>query len=288
MKAFLPAVALLCLAATLAAKELPLPAVPSDLRTPAARADYVGAHFWDAMDFTDTTALEDEYMAQNVANFLSVFPIMSGDSARHSAFASAIKASGIDKASAPALAQTIENYLFDAASPMRDEKLFVIFLEEMLRAGTPDSVRTQWLLEMTAKNMEGTKCADFTFIDRKNCKRSLYECLGKPTILFFYDPDCDICHAAADEMAHDNLLSTRIDQGRAAIIAINPGELEPWKESRPIFPESWTDGCDNGKIDTDELYMISEFPEFYLLAPDGTVLLKDAPLPDIVTALMRM
>lgn len=288
MKALLPGAALLCLTATIAAKDLPLPDVPADLRTPSARADYVGAHFWDAMDFADTAALDADEMAQNVANFLSVFPIMSGDSARHSAFATAINASKAAEPSALLLSQTVENYLFDTASPMRDDKLFVVFLEELLKAGTPDSIRTQWLLEMTAKNMKGSKCTDFTFTDRKGQSRNLYGCLGKPTILFFYDPDCDLCHAAANEMARDVLLSTRIEQGRAAIIAINPGELATWKESSAAFPESWTDGCDGGKIDAAELYMISEFPEFYLLAPDGTVVLKNAPLPAIVAGLMQM
>lgn len=287
MKAFVP-IALLCCAAPLIAVELPLPAVPAELRTPADRADYVAMHFWDAMDFADSAALAPQEMAQNVANYLSVFPIMSGDSSRRAAAAQVVGAAAATEASATLFSQTIEDYLFGAASPVRDEKLYVVFLEEMLRAGYPDSVRTQWMLDMTAKNMEGTKATDFTFTDRKGKRHSLYDCLGKPAILFFYDPDCDICHAAAEEMERDALLSMRVEQGRAAIIAISPGELAEWKKTKASFPQTWSDGCDDNAIDDGELYMISEYPQFYLLAPDGTVLLKNAPLPQLVGALMRL
>ncbi|MCM1096200.1 MAG: DUF5106 domain-containing protein, partial [Terasakiella sp.] len=58
-----------------AARELPLPVVPDSLRTPAARAAYVVGHYWDAMDWTDTTALADTaFIEGTFAGFAAVMP----------------------------------------------------------------------------------------------------------------------------------------------------------------------------------------------------------------------
>ena len=58
-----------------AVEELPLPSVPETLREPAERADFVVAHFWDGMDFTDRRrALDSAFVEQNFANFASVLP----------------------------------------------------------------------------------------------------------------------------------------------------------------------------------------------------------------------
>lgn len=288
MKRFVLPIVLLVLAAPLIVADLALPVVPAELRTPSERADYIALHFWDAMDFGAPSALDEAELSQNVANFLSVLPHTSGDSARVAAVDKVVRAAAANEEAALLFSQTIESYLFAAASPMRDERLYTVFLERMLDAAYPDSVRSRWMLDMTAKNMEGTPATDFTFTDRNGAQRTLYGCLGKPTLLFFYDPDCDLCHAAAEEMARDIVLSTRVEQGRAAIIAISPGEMDAWKAHKASFPSTWTDGCDGGIIDENELYMIAEYPEFYVLAPDGTVVLKAAPLSKAVSALLGM
>lgn len=136
------------------AKELALPAVPSDLRIPALRADYIGAHFWDAMDWTDSMATDPAAMTQNVANCLSVFPHMSGDSARVAAADTFVaRALRAGENSALAASQAIEDCLFASGSELRDEMLYTVFLERMLAAGYPDSARASYMLEMTRKNM---------------------------------------------------------------------------------------------------------------------------------------
>ena len=57
------------------ALDLPLPAIPSALRTPHERAAYLLTHFWDSMDFADTLrSRHPAFMEQNLVNFLSLFP----------------------------------------------------------------------------------------------------------------------------------------------------------------------------------------------------------------------
>lgn len=279
---------LLCICAPMLYAELPLPAIPSDLRTPALRADYLGKHFWDAMDFADSSALDEREMAQNVANFLSIFPVMTSDSTRREAASALSRQAAQAEASAALVSQTLENYLFAFSSPMRDERLYTIFLEEMIAAGFPDSVRSQWMLGMFAKNSEGSKAGDFRFVNREGKQHKLYDYLGKPVILFFYDPECDLCHATAEKMALDAKLSALVSDGSARIIAIAPGDIESWKESTSVFPETWVDGCDDEDIDDNELYLIPEFPALYLLAPDGTVLRRNSSLSEIIQKLFSL
>lgn len=324
----------LILTAGVASGDLPLPQVPYELRTPAERADYVGLHFWDAMDFSDKAALNEAEMAQNVANYLSVFPIMSDDSARSAAAGILWTAAAVSDDAASLISNTLEDYLFTKASPMRDERLFTLFLREKLKAGYADSLRTRWMLEMTSKNLPGMPATDFSFYDRDGRRHKLSDYFGKPILLFFHDPDCDICHAAAADLSRDFVLANRISQGRAQIIAIYPGDLASWQSTISTFPSLWLDGCANNSLDgftpntpannfpewhtsddsandncvvvssdksiTDnnlqstgsetypDLYIIPEFPAFYLIAPDGSILLKDAPLSLIISTLLNL
>ena len=62
--------------------ELPLPAIPSSLRTPHQRASYLIEHFWDGMDFSRTHLSRDSALIeQNFVNYLSLFP--HADTASH-------------------------------------------------------------------------------------------------------------------------------------------------------------------------------------------------------------
>lgn len=257
----------------LSARTLPLPAVPSTLRTPAERADYLVMHFWDSLDVAD--ALVPDTMALNFANFLSVMPVVSSDSVRAEAAAAAARAVRRSDDLAALFSQTAEDYLFAGASPMRDEALYVMFLRAMIDADFPDRLRSEWMLDMTVKNMPGTQASDFAFTDRAGRTGRLSDYAGRPVVLLFYDPACDVCHRFAAELAADIMLSIRVEQGRAAVLAVAPGDLAEWRSTRPSFPEAWTDACDNGAIDEDGSYLFATFPSLYLIDAAGKVVLKD-------------
>lgn len=271
------------------AKELALPSVPSDLRVPALRADYIGAHFWDAADWTDSMVTDQAQLTQNVANYLSVFPVMSGDSARSAAadvFVARALRSGDERALA--VSQALEDCLFASGSQLRDEALYAIFLERMIAAGYPDSMRAQYMLEMTRKNMPGTPAADFTFTDRNGNVSSLHKFADRPTVVLFYDPDCHNCHDLALAMADDPILKTKLISGSIKILALCPVEEDEWRNHGAWLPDSWTDATDNGAIEEGELYDFGTFPSLYLVGADDNVILKDctpAQLIEAVTAL---
>ncbi len=271
------------------AKELALPVVPSDLRVPALRADYVGAHFWDAADWTDSMVTDQTQLTQNVANYLSVFPVMSGDSARAAAadifLVRALKA-GDDQAIAAS--QAIEDCLFASGSQLRDEHLYSIFLERMIAAQYPDSLRARYMLEMTRKNMPGTPAADFTFTDRAGNQSSLAKFADKPTVILFYDPDCHNCHNLAMAMADDPIIKAKLISGKIKMLAVSPVDGDEWQTHGAWLPDNWTDATDNGAIEEDELYDFGVFPSLYFVGADGNVILKDCTPEQLIEAITAL
>lgn len=278
------------LAALLAmAKELALPVVPSDLRVPALRADYIGAHFWDYADWTDSMTTDQVQLTQNVANYLSVFSVMSNDSARVvAADTFLIRALRAGDERALAVSQAVEDCLFASGSQLRDEKLYSIFLERMLVAEYPDSMRACYMLDMTRKNMQGTPAADFSFTDRKGNVSSLRSFVDRPTVILFYDPDCHNCHDLAMAMADDPILKTKLISHRIKILALSPGDGDEWARHDEWLPDNWTDATDKGAIEEGELYDFGTFPSLYLIGADGNVILKDCTPAQLIEAITEL
>lgn len=269
------------------ARELALPVVPDSLREPGARADYITLHFWDGMDFSSPDATDADFMAANMANFLSVLPLTSSAEACEAAVANVVGKAAVSDDAALQLSTTVENYLFDMASPMRDEALYAVFLRQMVAAGYPDAMRSQWLLEMTSKNLPGTPAPDFEYSDRSGAVHKLSELQRAPVVLFFYDPDCDTCHGIADKLAGDFFLKMRLEQGRVRVLAVHPGDIEEWSASTPGFPAEWLDGCDNGAIEADDLFLFPSLPTLYLIGADGNILLKDTSAEILLQAILQ-
>ena len=64
-----------------------------------------------------------------------------------------------------------------------------------------------------------------------------------------------------------------------------PGEnAEKWRSDLQELPSTWEIGM-APEIDSEEIYIVRATPSYYLISPDGTVLLKDAPLPTLAATL---
>ena len=111
--------------------ELPLPAVPSSLREPSARASYILDHFWDAMDFADTLRSHNaRFMEQAFSNFIAVFPYAGGQSCRE-AVGTLMRRAEADSTAYVLLADIAEKYLYETASPFFSEEHYIMFLEHL-------------------------------------------------------------------------------------------------------------------------------------------------------------
>lgn len=269
---------------------LPLPEVPRTLTRPQERAAYIMEHFWDAMDFADTTACHDrEFMEQNFVNFISLFPHATSE-AIDTAITIFIDKAAADSALMVNISEMAGYYLGPGQSPMRNALYHIAFLEKLsLHPGLPQNERDRlaYSLAMARKESPGTLIPDFAYTDSSNSRHTLYEAgRTKYIVLMFYDPECGRCTDAMTELGKAGFVEDLIVGNRLDIIAIN---INPDKS---LADMKQTKGWHTGHP-TDINFLYSKFtlddmPAIYLLSPDRTIMAKDSSAGRILLFLGKL
>lgn len=272
-------------------RELPLPSIPTALRNPRERAAYLLAHFWDAMDFADTSASRDrEFMEQNFANFASVFP-HADTTAVTEAIGRLLHLAEADKPAYTMLAEIAEKYLYEPDSPLCDDNRYMIFLEGFLRSPILDEyekIRPAYQLNTARKNRTGSTAADFAYIGRDGRRRTLHDTVGESVLLVFYDPECGHCMEVMASLRDDSAIRAAVNDGRLAVVAVfADGDRESWKRLPDVIPDEWTDALDTTGVQERELYSFKQLPALYLLDEDKRVLLKECDLRMLSQSLVQ-
>ena len=272
-------------------RELPLPSIPTALRNPRERAAYLLAHFWDAMDFADTSASRDrEFMEQNFANFASVFP-HADTTAVTAAIGRLLHLAEADKPAYTMLAEIAEKYLYEPDSPLCDDNRYMIFLEGFLRSPILDEyekIRPAYQLNTARKNRTGSTAADFAYIGRDGRRRTLRDTVGETVLLVFYDPECGHCMEVMASLRDDDAIRAAVSDGRLAVVAVfADGDRESWKRLPDVIPDEWTDALDTTGVQERELYSFKQLPALYLLDEEKRVLLKECDLRMLSQSLVQ-
>lgn len=269
-------------------RELPMPVVPDSLVTPEERAGYAVCHFWDAMDFADTAMATDTALVeQSFSNFISLLPYAEPVNRRLAVTALLDRAAGGGAGAYNLVLSTAEHYLWDAESPFCSEDLYLPFVDYMLERNPDDPVAGD-RHDLIMKNRPGSTAPDFTVGGRNGAQIRLHDhAAGVATLLMFYEPDCDRCHDAFASMTADPAIADAIAAGRLRVLAVYVGDdTAAWAEHAATLPAAWQVAIDAASaIDDRDLYTIRATPAFYLVSPANTILLKDAPLPQIQAAL---
>lgn len=270
--------------ASAAPKELPLPIVPDTIRVPADRADYVMRHFWDAMNFSDTTLTHDRiWMEQNLVNYLSLFPHGHQKNLQDIVNAFLDKAN-IDRDTYSSIYDLAGTYLNSSDSPMRNEEFYILFLNHAVKEGNLDDAehgRAKFRLEMAMKNRPGTPAPDFKVLTREGNETNLYALLKEGNnVVLFYDPDCNHC-AETIQYLSDSPVFKDVN-----VIAIDSEEDHIlWDMTEDQLPTSWTVGFALDPIQESEQYVFPEMPTIYLLDDKGIVLMKEATVENLLKRL---
>ena len=267
---------------------LELPTIPETISATEDRAGYLAGHFWDNLNFADTTrSLNMDFMEQNFVNFLSVLPaVMSSD--RAIAFDNLMHNASAHNDAYWLIVDMCDKYLMDPNSPMRNEDYYIDFLKSVLKDSvlTPDErLRYEHYFGEAMKVRPGTVAPDFKYVTRSGDKSSLHKAFGKPLVLMFTDPQCDNCKSIIEFMsAHPSVVGP-LKSGKLCILAIYPEpDRKVWDNPTHEIPVGWIDGMavEEG---VDSLYPIPAFPSIYLINPNGTVRLKDTSAETLVEAL---
>lgn len=261
-----------------------LPAIPDTLQTVESRSSYLVAHYWDRFSFADSLQFmnQPEMVEQALVDYVDLFRLVPAAEAENSLSAL------MDQASVTLngflfFYNTLEKYLYDATSPMRNEALFIPVLQKMMasnKLNEDDKLRPAMLLKSVSKNKVGSMAADFSYTKPDGSQHRLSEVQTPLTLLLFFDPECDDCHQVIMRLEKTDVLNQLTADRQLTVLAVYPGENKRlWQTMAQHMLPTWEIGMDESQtIYNKELYDILGFPSMYLLDQQKTVILKDASL----------
>lgn len=259
---------------------LPLPAIPDSVTEPARRAAIAALHFWDGLDFaSDPRSGDTAFIEQNFANYAAVLSVVPEGEAQSAVDTLIARADASDTA-LDLVRYVADKYLYDPNSPMRNDALYILFLQNLSQNArlTPEQryVAGERLSE-ALKNGPGSIASDFRFDTRSGSHSTLHgELAGGENLVMFYDSDCEHCSAIIARMQQVGI------SGRVRVIALDVGgNRELWTRKSSTLPREWIVGYVTDPIEEAETYVFRALPTFYVLDSAATVLLKD-PAPALI------
>ncbi|RGN34151.1 DUF5106 domain-containing protein [Bacteroides oleiciplenus] len=267
-------------------KTFALPVIPAMLNTPESRADYLVRHYWENVDFTDTTYLDHrEVMEQAWVDYIDIMKIVPEETAI-SAIKQMYQDAGKKKKVFFFFTDLAEKYLYDPNSPMRNEELYIPVLDAMLESTVLDD--TEKILpkgrrDLAEQNRLGRQAEDFTYTLVSGKSGTLYGVKANYTLLFINNPGCHACEEGIKELKQAPAINKEFEAGNLKILSVYPDEdKEEWERHLSDFPKEWINGYDKKlMIKEKNLYDLKAIPTLYLLDKNKKVLLKDATVMQI-------
>lgn len=257
----------------------PLPDVPTTLKGPEVRANYLALHYWDKIDFNDSSIIGNkEIVEQGFSNFISIMPYVGEKEAAFEMLGSRLVTN--TKMLQYFLAVGMK-YLSEPLSPVYNEELYIMFLNGIvtqLGISERDYEEVAFELGMARKNRIGTKAADFAFLKRDGKLGRLSKVKAEYILLFLGDPECDVCAEVKEGIKSSEVVASFIDNGRLKVLSVCvEGNTDAWRQT--ALPSTWIDACDDKQvIYSDLLYDIPGLPVLYLLDKEHNVVMKNVPL----------
>ena len=261
---------------SLGSEVFPLPSVPDSLVTAESRANYLALHYWDNIDFNDSTIIGNEDISeQGFSNFISIMPYVTQ---KEVAFAEFISKISLKPDVQDYFMAVAKKYLAESQSPVFNEELYILMLQSLLSSDMLDSARRakySVILDTEMKNRVGEVATDFEFMLRDGGRGRLSEINAKYILVFFSDPDCDRCNSVKTQIDASAVVRIKLLLGDLALLSVCvEGDTDAWKRIKT--PDEWIDACDEKcAIYDQELYDIPGLPSFYLLDSSHRVILRD-------------
>lgn len=285
------------------------PAVPGIYEDPAEIADYLCRHYWDKLfavpedgtlylcDSSHVAGVDNTTMMRHAVEYIgcleqnpsreSAMDAMRGLVPKMERHMAADTASNVF----PEFADMLEECLYGANSPIRDEDLWQPMAQALAESPmTPDGLRASYRYQarMCLLNREGTPAEDFSFTDAAGRKHRLYDYDTPYTVLLFVNPGCRACGEVVQAFGGERT-NEAIRRGLLTVISvyIDP-EVDDWKAHVAEMPGLWVNGFDqDGAIRQDLIYNVRAIPSVYLLDAGHTVLRKDTPPEEVLSVIFQ-
>ena len=265
-----------------------LPAIPETLTTLEQRADYLAQHYWDSLDMADMKAVESDVTRAAFADFVSILPYCTS---QRDAFATLWRRCYPHRDAYYYMLELAEFYLYDVASPQRNEECFIEALEVVVEDAEIEDidkivVRSQ--LKLLKRNRVGEIATDFEFVDKEGAKHRLSDYEAEYMLLLFASADCEDCKRMKRVIDANTRLWMMLRRGSLAIVAITiTDDTTAWQATS--VPERWIEGWDSEQaIEHASLYDLTTKPRLYLLDREHRILLKNTTPQQVEEYLLMM
>lgn len=278
----------------------PLPQVPSMLSDPAEINGYIADHFWDGFlsqaypcDSSIVNGVPADEVESALGRFVTILErmctldqsakAMSGFFKKVSSFQEANPSSNVFSF----FEKMVSKYLFDPNSPVRDETLYLPYVnglsssdlvsEDMKPAYSRDAA-------VCSVNKVGTKAADIVFTDISGKRHRLYDIKADHTLLFFSNPGCNNCEEVTLRLSANERVQELLDSKVLAVVNLYIDlERDKWMAAVGGYPKKWYNGYDQDyAIRQNQSYYVRAIPSLYVLDKDKVVILKDAPVENVL------
>lgn len=269
-----------------------LPVIPSSLTTVGERADYLVRHYWDSVDFADAACLRHADIIEQAwvdyCDILNHVPLMTAQES----MSNTVERAYANREVFDFIVDLADKYLYDPASPMRNEEFYIPVLEAMIAAPLLDDIeklRPKAQLELAKKNRIGFKAENFKYTSASGKRSSLYRQKADYIVLFINDPGCHVCMQTLRELKKAIAVNRMLQHKRLLVLSVYSGEeVDRWRRHLDDFPKEWINGYDRrSAIQEQRLYDLQVIPTLYLLDKEKVVLLKDASVQAIEDYLSR-
>ena len=239
-----------------------------------------------SIDYSDTAALRDEnVMTHLMTDIVKLLPYTDSltTSRELSLFFNNIS-------SVPRSVTIVDSlgnlYLNNPASPVRDNELYISFLQAMLSADSiADFLRLKGEenLRVASLNRKGTIANNISIIDRDGNTRNLHSIQAPHILLIFYDPECPHCNEILAEITASEKINGVTQKEELVIVAVYAeGKRSVWERTKADMPDNWIVGYDMSGVLNNDLYSLPAMPVIYLLDSNHRVILKDPEFSSVL------
>lgn len=262
----------------------PMIVPPESVQGEEFRTEFLAVHFWDAF-FEREVSLPEP----NLEEKFSLWTMLLASSSEKTVSAAADRwLKKMPESSISKMAALAEKYLYNHSSPLRNGEVFAVVGQKLSLLPSLDSLqRVIYANEarLCSLNKVGTKAGDFSFVTMAGAENNLYSIKAPLILLVFSNPGCHMCEEIQQAIAVSPNLTNMQKDGSLVIVNIYPDEDEvAWRKVAKGYPKEWVSGIDREQaIRNKQIYDLWAIPSLYLLSSNKTVILKDAPLQEVLS-----
>ncbi len=266
--------------------------IPAIYSTQEARELYVANHFWDEMDFSDSSYLQDKLAIDvhysSYINNLQNFPTNIANNSLEQFTKEILEATPPLK---NYLLEILEMSLYGPNSGLRNESFYIIVLNTIIANHEFDPLlkeRYKEQLELALRNNPGEISEEFQFTTIEGKQGSLHTLPRKQTLIMFFEPDCPACEASLEYFSNNKVIE--LASKSFNMLAVYTGDdLKNWEKSAKNFKPYWIIAHDNEmEITMKRLYDRRPSPSFYILDKQNRVISKDALTEQVIFELSKI